>query len=117
MYADQFIVEPWSVSNGMCEIPDKPGIGVTVDWSVVDNYRIEAKEKPYPYPGLLLRLDWPSGTKSWFTHAQQLWDTFKAGDLPAFVSGVNLTRVDDDGTDAWRELYDRATKSPVHDPQ
>jgi len=62
-----------------------------------------------------LRLDWPSGTKSWFTHAQQLWDVFKAGDLPAFIPGVHLTRVEDDGTPAWRDLYDRASQAPILD--
>ncbi len=115
MYADQFVEESWTVSNGMCRIPDRPGIGVTINWEAVEKYTIEAKDKPYPHPGLLLRLDWPSGTKSWFTHAQQLWDAFKSGDLPAFVSGVNLTRVDDDGSATWRSLYERASVSPVHE--
>lgn len=116
MYADQFIDEPWVVSNGMSSIPEQPGIGVTVNWNTVEKYRIEAKAKPYPHPGLLLRLDWPSGTKSWFTHAQQLWEAFNAGDLPAFMPGVNLTRVADDGSEQWRCLYDQATVSPVHEP-
>lgn len=115
MYEEQLIEEPWVVSNGMTEIPDRPGIGVTVNWDTVEKYRIEPKEKPYPYPGLLLRVDWPSGTKSWFTHAQQLWDAFGAGNLPAFVRGVNLVRVEDDGTQEWKDLYGRACKAPVHE--
>ncbi|MCH2209920.1 MAG: mandelate racemase/muconate lactonizing enzyme family protein [Fuerstiella sp.] len=116
MYSDQFINEPWVVSNGLSPIPDTPGIGVTVNWDIVEKYRIEAKDKPYPHPDLLLRLDWPSGTKSWFTHAQQLWDAFTSGDLPAFVSGVNLTRVKDDGSAEWRKRYEQACVSPIHDP-
>ncbi len=97
MYPEQFVEEPWVVSNGMAEIPDRPGIGVTVNWDVVEKYRIEPKDKPYPYPGLLLRVDWPSGSKSYFTHAQQMWDAFGSGDLPAFTPGVNLVRVEDNG--------------------
>jgi hypothetical protein len=116
MYADQFVNEPWTVSNGLSAIPDEPGIGVTINWDTVEKYRIKAKDKPYPYPGLLLRLDWPSGTTSWFTHAQQLWDAFSCGDLPAFVTGVNLTRIDDDGSDDWRRRYEQACVSPVHEP-
>ena len=42
--------------------PLSPGIGVTVNWETVEKYRVEPQEKPYPHPGLLLRLDWPSGT-------------------------------------------------------
>ncbi len=115
MYADQFVGEPWVVANGLAEIPDQPGIGVTVNWNIVEKYRIEAKDKPYPYPGLLLRLDWPSGATSWFTHAQQLWDAFSSGDLPAFLPGVNLTRVDDDGSAVWRRRYELANVLPVHE--
>jgi len=115
MYPTQFVKEPWTVSNGMAKIPDTPGIGVTVDWDVVDQYRIEPKSRPYPYPGLLLRLDWPSGSKSYFTHAQQMWDAFKAGDLPAFVKGVHLVHIEEN-SDEWSEYYGRASIAPVHEP-
>ncbi|MHC4880574.1 MAG: mandelate racemase/muconate lactonizing enzyme family protein [Planctomycetota bacterium] len=115
MYPTQFVNEPWVVSNGMAEIPDTPGIGVTVNWDVVEKHRIEPKARPYPHPGLLLRIDWPSGSKSYFTHAQQLWDSFKAGDLPAFVRGVNLVHIDEN-TDEWNEYYGRASIAPVHEP-
>jgi len=114
MYPTQFVEEPWVVSNGMAKIPDEPGIGVTVNWDVIEEHRIEPKARPYPYPGLLLRIDWPSGAKSYFTHAQQMWDSFKAGDLPAFVRGVNLVRVDEN-TDEWNEYYGRAGVAPVHE--
>lgn len=114
MYRDQFVVEPFTVSNGLAPIPSRPGIGVTIDWRVVELYRIEPMAKPYPHPDLLLKVTWPSGTTSYFTHAQQLWDTFNRGDLPAFVRGVHLTRIPDDDTPAWRALYEQARRQPVH---
>ncbi|MBM4004638.1 MAG: hypothetical protein FJ295_15370 [Planctomycetes bacterium] len=113
MYAAQYVREPWQVRNGQAQVPDQPGIGVTVDWKVVEKYRIEPKPKPYPYPRLLLRLDWPSGACSYFTHAQQLWDAFKYAELPSFTRGVNLTRVLDDGGENWRRLYDSASRQPI----
>ena len=115
MYAEQYVTEPFQVSNGLAQVPDCPGIGVTVDWDIVERFRIEPRESPYPYPGLLLRLDWPSGTKSYFTHTQQLWDVFARGELPAFVKGVNLTRVEDDGKEEWKQKYERACKAPFHE--
>jgi len=115
MYPEQFVTEPWTVSNGMAKIPDTPGIGVTVDWDIVEQYRIEPKSRPYPYPGLLLRLDWPSGSKSYFTHAQQMWDAFKAGDLPAFAKGAHLVHVEEN-SEEWFEYYGRASIAPVHKP-
>jgi hypothetical protein len=89
---------------------------VTVNWNVVEKYRIERKEKPYPYPGLLLRLDWPSGAKSYFTHAQQMWEAFGSGELPAFMKGVNLIRLEDDGSEQWRSQYAKALVQPIHEP-
>lgn len=114
MYTDQFVEESWNVRNGQSEVPDQPGIGVTIDWSRVAKYRIEPKPKPYPHPGLLLRLDWPSGAKSYFTHAQQLWDAFRQAELPAFVPGAHLVHVPDDGSTAWKELRELAAQSPIH---
>lgn len=113
MYAAQVVREPWQVDNGLAAVPAGPGIGATLDWDVVERYRIEPKEKPYPYPGLLLRLDWPSGSATYFAHAAQMWEEFSASRLPAFLRGVNLTRIEDDGSAQWRELYQRACQGPV----
>ena len=113
MFEEQYVKEPWVVSNGMVEIPDRPGIGVTIDWDVIEKYRIEPMEKPYPHPGLLIEVSWPSGDRTYFTHAQQMWDTWRAGDLPAFVRGVDMKLVEDDGSDQWRELQQQAQLAPV----
>ena len=114
MYADQFVTDAFEVNNGMTAVPHRPGIGVTVDWSIVEKYRVERQPKPYPHPGLLIRVDWPSGTESYFTHAQQMWDAWKGGELPAFVKGVNMTLVENDGSQEWTDLQTRAQQQPVH---
>lgn len=116
MYDAQYVKEPFKVSNGQAAVPNQPGIGVTVDWDMVEKYRIEPKEQPYPHPGLLLRVDWPSGSKTYFTHAQQMWDYFNGGggQLAPFVSGINMVRVEDDGTPQWTELQQRAQQAPIH---
>lgn len=115
MYQEQFVKEPFCVSNGQAAVPDQVGIGATIDWSVVEKYRIAPKAKPYPYPGLLLRLDWPSGSRTYFTHTQQMWDAFSQGNLPAFTKGVHLHRLIDDGSPTWRNLYEQACRAPVHE--
>ena len=53
MYPEQFVTEPWTVSNGMAKIPDTPGIGVTVDWDIVEQYRIDPQGSPLPVPRTL----------------------------------------------------------------
>ena len=115
MYREQLIEETITVVNGLAEIPDRPGLGVTVKQDVVERYRIDPIEIPYPPPGLLLRLEWPTGAAYHFSHARQLWDEFQGGRLPAFIPGVNLVRVPDDGSSAWSDLHARARKGPVYD--
>lgn len=114
MYEHMLLRQPIPVSNGLALIPNGPGLGVEVDWDAIARYRIDPIEKPYPYPGLLLRLDWPSGAKNYFTHTMQMWDEFAASRLPAFSPGVNLVRVPDDGSSTWRDLYNRARQAPVY---
>lgn len=116
MYPSQFVREPWVVANGQADVPEQPGIGVTIDWDVIQQYRIPPKEKPYPYPGLLLELQWPSGDRTYFTNAQQMWEAFGSGELPAFTKGVDLVRIEDDGSPEWNTLYEAACARPVHRP-
>lgn len=114
MYTSQLIAEPLRIHNGMAEVPGGPGLGVEIDWAAVEKYRIEPIEKPYPFPGLLMRLDFPSGAKVYFSHGRQLWDEFGAGRLPSFLPGVHLTTMKDDGSEAWKSLYQKARLSPVY---
>ena len=99
----------------MAEVPNRPGIGVTIDWDIIEKYRIEPKAKPYPHPGLLLRLDWPTGAKTYFTHARQMWDAFgrrrTARVRPRRQSGPR------DATTATRVegTYEKAQTAPVHE--
>ena len=114
MYTEQYVQEPFVVENGMASIPEAPGIGVTIDWDVVEKYRTEPQARPFPHPGLLLRIDWPSGTRSYFAHTEQMWAYFRASCAPAFTPGVHLVRVEDDGSDEWRGLFERVQSAPVH---
>ena len=38
MYTQQFVEEPFEVDNGTASVPDRPGIGVTVNWEIVEKY-------------------------------------------------------------------------------
>ena len=114
MFADQFVKEPWVVQNGMAEVIDRPGIGATVDWDIIEKYRIDPIEKPYPHPGLLIRTDFPSGESYHFTHTQQMWDRWWAGELPSFIKGVHTVIVEDDGTEQWQQLRSEAAAQTTY---
>lgn len=114
LYTHQMITPSISVFNGTAPVPEAPGLGVDLDEEAVARFRIDPIAKPYPAPGLLLAIRWPSGSTSYYSHCQQYWDDFLGGRLPVFAKGVHIERVLDDGTPEWRDLQARAQKGGVH---
>lgn len=115
LYTHQMIKPPIQVSNGMAPIPEAPGLGVELDEDAVEKFRIEPLERqPYPAPGLLLAIRWPSGATTYYAHCRQYWDDFLGGRLPTFAKGVRLERIHDDGSKEWKELQQRAQRGAVH---
>ena len=84
------------VVNGYMEVPDGPGLGVEVDESALEQYRVEV--------GFLV-VSWPGGgdgRREWrFTDEKVYQFAFYKGNLPGFQDGINLTVVEDDGSDAF----------------
>ncbi len=115
LYTHQMIRPALTVFNGTAPVPEAPGLGVELDEEAVEQFRLPSMPaKPYPAPGLLLAIRWPSGATSYYTHTMQFWDDFLGGRLPIFATGVNLERVPDDGSAEWKELQARAQQAPVH---
>ena len=114
LYTHQMITPGMEVANGMAAIPEKPGMGVDLDRDAIERFRIEPLSKrPYPYPGQLLAIRWPSGATSYYTHMHQYFDAFRAGKLPVYPRGVYLESIPDNGSPEWKDLQARATKEGV----
>ncbi|MBI3911725.1 MAG: mandelate racemase/muconate lactonizing enzyme family protein [Armatimonadetes bacterium] len=115
MYVHQLINPPITVSNGLAAVPERPGLGVDLDEEALERFRLDGiPSRPYPTPGLLLAIRWPSGATSYYAHCQQYWHDFLRGRLPVFARGVTLERIPDDGSREWRELQERAQQGGVH---
>ena len=115
LYTHQMITPGMEVANGSAPVPEAPGLGVDLDKDAVERFRVEPlKERPYPYPGQLLAIRWPSGTTSYYTHMRQYWTDFMAGRLPVFPKGVYLESVPNNGSAEWKDLQARAAKKAVH---
>lgn len=114
LYENQLLADPWPVENGTAPIPDKPGLGVEVDWDAIERFRLdETPEKPYPHPDLLLAIRFPTGATYYYTHCEQYWDDFENARLPSFVSGVHLEHIENDGSKEWADLQKRAQQGGV----
>lgn len=115
VYSHQLVKQEMKVSNGTASLPEGPGLGVDLDEDAVARFRIEPLSKePYPTPGLLIAIRWPSGATSYYAHTRQYWDDFQNGRLPVFAKGVNLEYVRDDGSTEWKELQMKAAQGGVH---
>lgn len=108
---------PFEVTNGLALVPQGPGLGIDLDEEAIELFRVQPKPKPYPHPDLLIAIRWPSGSTTYYNHARQYWDDWLGGRLPFFPRGVNLEHVANDGSKAWRELYQRAQQGAVHSAQ
>jgi L-alanine-DL-glutamate epimerase-like enolase superfamily enzyme len=112
LYEHTLLKEPIKVVNGLAKIPTAPGLGIELDWDAVERFRIAPKPKPYPAPDLLMRLKWPSGAEDYYAHGLQYWDDFINARRPVFMPGARLDIVPNDGTPAWRKLYEETLKKP-----
>ena len=113
-YSDDLLAEPLTIQGGYIRVPDRPGLGVTVDEAALARYRMQP---PYEveYPRQLLSVIWPGGRTMHYADMAQCWADFRAGNQPAQERGVTLIAQPDDGSHGWAELYARAQRAPVRD--
>ena len=105
--------------NGLAKVPEGPGLGIELDQEAIDLFRIEPKEKPFPYPDLLVAIRWPTGSTTFYNHAAQYWADWLGGRLPFFPRGVYLEHIPNDGSTAWAICMSRRRKGPstAHSPR
>jgi L-alanine-DL-glutamate epimerase-like enolase superfamily enzyme len=105
-YSDSLLTEPLTIRGGYLQVPDGPGLGVTVDESALERYRMEPPYK-LPDPRHILSVKWPGGRVVHFANIwDHAWPHFMAGNDPAQEPGVQIEIWDDDGSPEWAELYE-----------
>jgi len=125
IYVDDMLTERIEVRQGYMHVPEAPGLGVQLDEAALEQYRVDPGYMPDP-PRNLYRVSWPSGHSviypvgkrsiSWnLVGKTGVWDDFAEGNQPLFHRGVRLDIVPDDGSDMWRELWERAKQAPVRE--
>lgn len=114
LYVHQLLDRPIPVRRGMAPVPDGPGLGYTLDPSVIDRFRVPRPPRR-PEPPRLIEVSWPDGRRMYIanTGAVNFMLTLaQRGKMPYFERGVTTRLVPDDGTEHWREVYRRARKEP-----
>lgn len=114
IWADDLITAPLEIVSGYLHVPEKPGLGVTIDETALTRYRM-APPYDLPEPRHIMSIVWPGGRVVHYTRMAQCWNDFQLGHLPAQEHGVTLEVRHDDGSRDWASLYDRASVAPVRD--
>ena len=94
-------------------VPDGPGLGVPVDEKAIAKYRVDPDEptpkQRYRAKKRILRISWPGGGRKkriWeFTDETNYQQSFYAGNIPGFETGVDLEVIEDDKSATFRKRH------------
>ena len=109
LYTHSMLKEPINVVGGDASVPDVPGIGYALDEDALERFRVE-RPLERPDPPRLVETAWPDGRKMYFSSNGKvnfmLTEGIK-GSIPYYLPGVRTHQLFDDGSAAWRKLYER----------
>jgi L-alanine-DL-glutamate epimerase-like enolase superfamily enzyme len=112
LFTHTLLTEPFRVEEGFAQVPDKPGLGYELDKAAVERFRVE-KPPARPEPPRLIETVWPDGRKMYVANNGEvnfLLNASREGKTPYFERGVTTRLVPDDGSAAWRDLYEKARR-------
>ncbi|HXF64880.1 MAG TPA: enolase C-terminal domain-like protein [Caldilineaceae bacterium] len=115
LYSHPLLTERIEVVGGYAKAPDGPGLGVTVDESALENYRVDKAD--LSLPKRLIKYSRACGVNVYFAnnshHTSQMWRYFAQGNQPVYERGVQTELLDDDGSAEFADLHARAQLAPV----
>lgn len=116
LYSHQLLKNPILLEKGKAAIPEKPGLGYDIDWDAVERFRVE-KPKKRPDPPRIVEVSYKDGKRMYFNHLGGvnfvLKPAMKPGNVPFYERGVKTRLLSDDGSDEFRDLYERSRKGPL----
>ena len=116
LYTHPLLTKPITVKDGFAAVPEGPGLGYEINWDAVDRFQVD-KPKRRPDPPRLVEVSWRDGKKMIFNHRTGtnfvLVPARKPDKFPFYERGVKTRLLVDDGTQKWRDLYERSRKSPL----
>ena len=115
LYQHNLLTRRIDVLGGHAQVPNAPGLGVEIDETALDKYRVEAAD--FTLPRRLIKYSRACGVNVYFAndshHTSDMWTYFSRGNGPLYERGVQTELLDDDGSQAFADLYARALVAPV----
>ena len=116
LFKEQLLTQPIVVKEGHAVVPSNvPGLGFDLNHDMVEKYKCE-KPKTRPEPERLTETVWADGKKMYLASNGTVNFMIKQanlGNIPFYEEGADTRLVPDDGSDEWRELYEKAQQKPV----
>ncbi|MDP7019994.1 MAG: enolase C-terminal domain-like protein [Pirellulaceae bacterium] len=115
LYEHQLLKRPVKPEKGFVAVPKSAGLGFDIDWDAVERFRVD-KPKSRPEPERLLEVSWPDGERLYIANTGRVnfvLDLGRRGEMPFYRRGADTRLVPNDGSDAWRKLYNQARQKPV----
>ena len=111
IYSDDLLATPLTIKGGYAQLPEGPGLGITVDEEALARFKMEP---PYELPRArqLILIEKPDGRKRYYARIGQCWTDALNGNMPIHEPGSRLVPIPDDGSKEWAELYSLADSDP-----
>jgi L-alanine-DL-glutamate epimerase-like enolase superfamily enzyme len=109
--SEDLLVAPIELVGGYGKVPEGPGLGVEVDEEAIEKYRV-APDFGYEAPSEVYRICWPDGSCVYYADAVRYRQDFLAGLLPISLRGVRHQVLEDDGSQEFARLRERALERP-----
>lgn len=110
LYERSLLTEPIVVSGGHAQVPDRPGLGFELNRDVMAALKVQ-KPVARPEPDRLIETVWSDGRKMYTANNGTVNFMLEAANqerYPFFEAGAETRLVPDNGTAAWRMLYQKA---------
>ncbi len=121
LYSHSLLKKPINIVGGYQPVPEAPGLGVEIDTKAIEKFRIPLSKlklfpnplQPYkhPRPRLINTVIYPSG-KCIHMAALDL-NYFTSGNGPVYAAGARVEGWEEDGTNAWKNVWQRVQKKPL----
>lgn len=109
VWEENFVRLPQPV-DGWVQVPDGPGLGVTVDEEAVARL---SSAPPVEAVRRITTVIEPGGQRRHFGDETLRHETYYFGNAPGFLPGVRLETWEEDGSREFEELYARCREQPV----
>jgi hypothetical protein len=126
IWQDDLIVDPLRIAGGYAQVPDGPGLGVTLDEDAVERLGLPDQKSLPTRPRRLYSVSWPAarsdgrrgttipaGEATVSGFESDLFREFEMGNVPRFATGIALAQHDDDRSATFDKRFTTATGRSV----